>query len=130
MNKEELKIWFFDKFNACYWAKSDKADDRYFLIYDINFIRSKKLANILNKEVEYPPTPNGICLFEYNLNKKFIWCNEEPIWNFIQDNYRLKNITQLLYYFFENDYRLNNFCVDYYDFSLMNIKKLKIVKDV
>ena len=41
MNKEELKIWFWDKFNSCYTVKYNGIS---FMFYYPNYIRYKKIS--------------------------------------------------------------------------------------
>ena len=87
MSTEELKIWFLDKFNSCYSVKYDDYPHSVFMIYDINFIRTKKLANILDKDVEYPTVIKGVCLFEQDLKNEYLWCDYYEIWTFFIKNY-------------------------------------------
>ena len=87
MSEEELKNWFWDKYNSCYPAKHDDYPDSIYMIYDINFIRTKKLANILNKEVEYPTEVKGVCLFRQDFKNEFLWCDYSEIWSFFKNNY-------------------------------------------
>jgi hypothetical protein len=87
MTEEQLKEWFWDKFNSCYYVKHDDYPDSIFMVYDINFIRSKKLANILDKEVEYPTVVNGDCLFRQNYKTNMLWCDRDKIWSFLETNY-------------------------------------------
>ena len=72
MTEEQLKIWFWDKFNSCYSVKHDNVPNSIYMYYDINFIRAKKLATILNKDVEYPTEINGVCLFIIDYKKMII----------------------------------------------------------
>ena len=87
MSNEELKIWFWDKFNSCYSVKHDDYPHSVFMIYDINYIRAKKLANILNKDVEYPTKIKGVCLFRQDLKNGHLWCNYDEIWSFFIKQY-------------------------------------------
>ena len=87
MTKDELKIWFWDKFNSCYILNHSIYPDSIYMIYDINFIRTKKLANILNKEVEYTTEIKGDCLFEQDFNNECLWCNYREIWSFFEQYY-------------------------------------------
>ena len=87
MDKEELKIWFCDKFNSCYCVKHDDYQDSIFMYYDINFIRAKKLANILNKYTEYPTEIKGVCLFELDFKNSYFICDYNEIWSFFQQKY-------------------------------------------
>ena len=47
----------------------------------------KKLANILDKEVEYPTEVNGVCLFEYDCKKGYFMCDYDKIWSILRINY-------------------------------------------
>ena len=87
MTKEELKIWFWDKFNNCYCVKHDDYPQSVFMIYDLNYIRAKKLANILNKDFEYPTKIKGDCLFRQDLKNGNLWCNHDEIWSFFIKQY-------------------------------------------
>ena len=87
MRKEELKDWFWDKFNSCYSVKHDDYPHSVFMIYDLNYIRAKKLSNILNKDVEYPTMIKGVCLFEQDLKNEWLYCDYEKIWTFFKNNY-------------------------------------------
>jgi hypothetical protein len=86
MTEEELNIWFWDKYNSCYPVKCDDYPSSVYMFYDTNYIRSKKLANILGKEVEYPTEVKGECLFSVNYMSKFLWCDMK-IWSFFQHHY-------------------------------------------
>ena len=87
MTEEQLKIWFWDKFNSCYSVKHDNVPHSIYMYYDINFIRAKKLANILNKDVEYPTEIKGVCLFEQDFKNEWLCCDYDKIWTFFKNNY-------------------------------------------
>ena len=87
MTKEELKIWFLDKYNSCYSVIDSDNPKVIYMIYDIDYIRAKKLANILNKEVEYPTEVKGIYLFQINYKNKYIICDTDEILSFLEFNY-------------------------------------------
>jgi hypothetical protein len=107
MTKEELKDWFLDKFNSCYSVKHNDYPDSIFMIYDTNYIRKKKLANILNKEVEYPTEIKGDILFEYNY--EYLFCNYNNIWSFFEVNYidNYLEIKKLIKYWLVDHKKLN-----------------------
>ena len=88
MTKDELKIWFWDKFNSCYYIKCESEPNVFYMFYDINYIRAKKLAIILNKDVEIPKDIIGIPLFEINYKYGTFWCHIEEIWEFLQKHLR------------------------------------------
>ena len=85
MNEKELKEWFWDKFNSCYRIY-DKPTKNFYMIYDIDYIRAKKLANILNKEVQYPTEMKGVCLFNITYSNNYFWCDYENIYSFLRNN--------------------------------------------
>ena len=87
MTEEELKIWFWDKFNSCYSIKHKDLPESIFMIYDPNFIRAKKLANILNKDFEYPIEVKGVCLFQLDYKYKWFNVDDKEIWDFFEKNY-------------------------------------------
>ena len=108
MTKEELKDWFWDKFNSCYLVKHNDYPNSVFMFYDTNFVRSKKLANILDKEVEYPKEPKGKCLFELDFKNKYLFCDYDNIWTFLELNYSInyQEIKKLIKYWLEEHNKL------------------------
>ena len=109
MTKEELKIWFWDKFNNCYCVKHDDYPQSVFMIYDLNYIRAKKLANILNKDFEYPTKIKGDCLFRQDLKNGNLWCNHDEIWSFFIKQYssNYQEISGLIKCWLEEYYKSN-----------------------
>ena len=84
--KEELYKWFFNKFDLCYVViQGDK--DKYYMYYDTQFIRQKKLSRVLGKEIVYPEKPNGTILFEQDWENKTLWCDYDNIWSYLELNY-------------------------------------------
>ena len=88
MTEAQLKIWFDDKFKSCYYIKCESEPNVFYMFYDINYIRAKKLAIILNKDVEIPKYIIGIPLFEINYKYGTFWCNIEEIGHFLQIHLR------------------------------------------
>jgi hypothetical protein len=86
MTNEELKDWFLDKYNSCYPTTHIYFPNYIFMIYDINYIRKKKLANILDKEVEYPTEVKGDCLFSLDFQYNIFNIDYDKIWSFIESN--------------------------------------------
>jgi len=86
MNKEELKKWFWNKFNGCYKVKHSNYDD-VFYFYDEQFIRQKKLSRIIGEELVYPNEVKGICLFEQDQKNGYLWCDRDEIWSFFENNF-------------------------------------------
>ena len=87
MNKEELKKWFWNKFNGCYKVKHSDYQDRIFYFYDKQFIRQKKLSRIIGEEIVYPSEVKGICLFRQDLKNERLWCKYDKIWSFFETNF-------------------------------------------
>ena len=92
MTEEQLKIWLLDKYNSCYPVKHDNVPNSIYMYYYPNFIRAKKLANILNKEIEYPTEVKGVCLFHIDYDDMVFWCDYTNIWSIINDNYSIDYI--------------------------------------
>ena len=77
----------------------------FFMIYDLNFIRTKKLATILNKDVEYPTEVKGECLFIHDCTKNYLWVNTD-MWSFIRENYyKHIEISKLIKSWLEENYK-------------------------
>ena len=109
MTEEQLKIWFLDKFNACYLIKHFDYSHNIHMIYDIDYIRAKKLANILNKDIEYPIVIKGVCLFEQNFKSGILWCDYNKIWSVFIKNYssNYQEISGLIKCWLEEYYKSN-----------------------
>ena len=90
MTDEELKKWFWDKFNSCYYVKHKDYPESLFMFYDKNFTRQKKLARVLDKEIIYSNIVDGICLFEQDYKYKRFDCDYSKIWSFFEKNYSSK----------------------------------------
>ena len=136
MTEEQLKIWFWDKFNSCYSVKHDNVPNSIYMYYDINFIRAKKLATILNKEVEYPTEIKGICLFELNFINEYIYIDYDNIWSIIVKKYSgvYEEICKLIKGWLEEWDKLKVLTSDYYyltvSYILEEYNKLKILKNL
>ena len=87
MTKEELTIWFCDKFNSCYPVTHSDYPESIFWFYDEKFIRKLKLYKLNNQKITSPNIVRGICLFEED--SKYCWfnCNYDEIWSFLYVNY-------------------------------------------
>ena len=72
MSNINIKDWFWNMFDNCYTIRYKSVYNVKFMIYDNNYIRAKKLATILNKDVEYPTEINGVCLFIIDYKKMII----------------------------------------------------------
>ena len=85
MTKEELGNWFWNKFKLCYFVKHDDHPESIYMFYDKNFTIQKKLARILDKDIIYPTTVDGICLFEMDYKSNSIYCDYNEIWSFFEN---------------------------------------------
>ena len=75
MNKEELKNWFWNKFNNCYPVMHKNYPKSIFMFYDPMFVRQKKLCRITGEELSYPTDVKGICLFEQDYKNGYLYMN-------------------------------------------------------
>jgi len=98
MTNEELKDWFWNKFNSCYYVKHDNKSESLFMYYDKNFYRQKKLARVLEQEIIYPTKVDGTCLFEQDYKNNYLWCDHKEIWSFLKENsnYSYQEIRDLI----------------------------------
>jgi hypothetical protein len=88
MTEEELKIWFWNKFNSCYPVKHSDYPKSIFWIYDEKFVRKMKLCKINNSKITFPEKITGICLFEQDFKNGWFNCDYDEIWSFFYNNYR------------------------------------------
>jgi len=88
MTDNELKTWFLNKFNSCYYVKVEKYTDSIYMFYDENFTRQKKLARVLNQELIYPTKVDmgGVCLFYQDYKNNTLWCEYNQIWIYLKEN--------------------------------------------
>ena len=84
MTENELKIWFWNKYNSCYPIRYY---DDIFMIYDKNFLRQRKLSRVLGTTLEYPTKVEGICLFKLDLKQHYFDCGWHEIWSVLKDNH-------------------------------------------
>ena len=97
MTEEELKQWFWNKFNSCYPVKHSDYPDSIFWFYDEKFVRKIKLYKLNNTEVTLPSKITGVCLFEQEQKNRWFNCNHNEIWLFFCKNYKNSyNDVQLL----------------------------------
>ena len=73
MTEEQLKIWFWDKFNSCFLVKHDNIPHWINVIYNYNYGRYKKLGNILNKEILKPSEYDGEYSFVINTKNNYVY---------------------------------------------------------
>ena len=88
MTKEELTIWFWNKFNSCYPVIHDDYPDSIFWFYDERYVRKIKLCKLNNQKIISPNKVIGTCLFEQDFKTKYLWCNYDDIWLFFKQNYK------------------------------------------
>ena len=82
MNKIELEKWFWNKFNSCYFIQEINL---VYFYYNEQYIREKKLCNILNKKLE-KPISLGNLLFIINWKTGYLEMSID-IWHFLENNY-------------------------------------------
>ena len=87
MKNEELKDWFLNKFNNCYYVAHDDYPKSLFMYYDEKFVRKMKLCKLSGKEVIYPKIPPGICLFEQDYKNEHFFIDYNEITSFLYQNY-------------------------------------------
>ena len=87
MTKEELKNWFWNKFNGCYKVNHSDYPESILYFYDEQFIRQKKLSRIVGESIEYPTNVVGKCLFKQDLKYERFWCKYDEIWSFFEENF-------------------------------------------
>ena len=127
MTNEEVKNWFLEIYNNCYIVKSDEFPRSIFKVYDINYIRSKKLANIIDKDISLPLYINGKILFDIYDNSTTIWV-DKYIWTFIFENLKcdLNLAEQLLNIWLGEYLQISNLSILYNNNDYVNLKNCKI----
>lgn len=90
MTDDELKKYFWNKFNSCYPVKHLDYPDSIFLYYDEQYIRKIKLEKINNKQQTTKSTITGYCLFEIDSNQNYINCDYDKFWCFFEDKYSME----------------------------------------
>ena len=88
MTKEELTIWFWNKFNSCYPVVHDDYPDSIFWFCDPNYIRKIKLCKLNNQKIILPNKVIGTCLFEQDSKYSCLYCKFDEIWLFFKQNYK------------------------------------------
>ena len=92
MTNNELKIWFWKKYNDCYPIYKG---ENIFMIYDKQFIRQRKLNRILGHETTIPEYNGQLCLFRLDVNVQILWCENQEICSYLRVNYN-HNITDFI----------------------------------
>ena len=127
MTKEEIQIWFRNKFNSCYGVVHDDYPESIFMYYDPQFIRQKKLSRIVGEEIEYPIKPTGICLFEQDYKNGYLFMNYDEITSFFYENYSNNwlEIKELISTMLKDDSKLQILTPNHYN----EVKKLMLKDD-
>ena len=133
MNKEELKNWFWNKFNSCYKVKHRDYPKNTYYFYDEQFVRQKKLSRIVGgQELEYPSVVKGTCLFCQELKNGYLYCDYDKIWSFFEDNISPKygDIQSFIKELLEEHDKLSvsipNWCWTFHGISLEEHDKLSV----
>ena len=91
MKKEELKEWFWYRFNSCYRIEHHKIKGNYLFYYNKAYNRKKKIQSLLGNEIEeiYPTEKLSDSKILFYLDYKNGWfnCDYEEIWSFFEENY-------------------------------------------
>ena len=87
LSKRELKKWFLEKFNNCYYVVHKDYPRSFFMYYDEMLIRKMKLCKLSGKEFVYPEKPSGVCLFEQDYENEYLYMNYDEIVSFFFQNY-------------------------------------------
>ena len=108
MTKEELKIWFWNKYNNCYPVVHEDYPKSIFMYYDEQFIRQKKLSRIVGEEIEYPEKVIGTCLFEQDYKNGWFNIDYNEITSFFYKNYSYKwfEVKELIHVWLKEDTKL------------------------
>ena len=85
MIEKELIEWFNEKLMNCYHIVKDSGDVIW--VYDKNYIRKLKLAEIDGREVESPVYDKNKVLFYQDQKNKMFDCDSDKIWAFLEENY-------------------------------------------
>jgi hypothetical protein len=76
MTKEGLKEWFWNMYSSCYTIENDNGID---MCYDKNFIRQRKFARLLGKDIKIPTTVTNV-IFHINLRNQYLYVDWNQIW--------------------------------------------------
>ena len=110
--KEELKEWFWNKFNSCYLIEYPHIKGNYLLYYNKGYSRKKKIQSLLGSDIKEPNKmlSDSKCLFEIDYKKGYLWCSFDDIWSFFEENYsdNYDEISQLIKGLLEEDTKLRS----------------------
>ena len=112
--KEELKEWFWNKYNSCYWIEEPKIKGNYLLYYNKGYARKKKIQTLLDNDMEEISPKEKLSeskiLFELDYKNGRLWCNYYEIWSFFEKNYsdNYEEIRDLIKGLLESDTKLRS----------------------
>ena len=93
--KEELKEWFWNKFNSCYRIEHSYIKGDYLLCYNKGYARRKKIQTLLGSDIEeiYPKEmlSDSKYLFYLDYKNGYLRCDYKEIWSFFKENYSYKS---------------------------------------
>ena len=89
INEQELKKFFWSKFNNCYCVLHEDYPKSIFMIYNPNIVRCIKLKKISDKKYtnKYKYIKNNICLFEQDYKNGDFNMDYDEIMQFFHKNY-------------------------------------------
>ena len=99
--EEELKEWFWNRFNSCYRIEHPRIKGNYSLYYHKGYARKKKIQTLLGNDIEeiYPKEvlSDSILIFEID-RKGYLLCSYDEIWSFFKENtsYNYLEISDLI----------------------------------
>ena len=132
MSKEELIKWFHNKINSCYPVVQSECPNSIYMLYDEQIIRKIKLSKISGVELEINKI-SGVCLFEFDWENNFFYCNYTEIWSFLYENYSQKYevvqnfISERLFEFDNFNLFTPQESIENSRFSISDIKKFTVL---
>ena len=87
--KEELREWFWNRYNECYRLGDYYIKGNYNLYYNKGYARKKKIQTLLGNELEEPKEElsDSKRLFYLDYKNGWLGCEYYEIWSFFQENY-------------------------------------------
>ena len=91
LSNEELKEWFWSKFDDCYHITKDKNDRPYYIYYDSQIIRQMKLSKLSGDEqfLSYSSIPWGVCVFNKDHEDGHLYLNK-ILYKVLETNYNYR----------------------------------------
>ena len=94
--KEELREWFWNRFNSCYRIEDHNIKGNYILYYNKRYARKKKIQSLLGSSIKeiYPKEmlSDSIWVFNFDYKNGLLWCSYDEIWSFFKENYSSNHI--------------------------------------